>query len=62
MRINKLERREDGTIVDINIDMSNEENAFFVAFAFNHLMKQGLLRINEENQDVELIQPVVVGE
>ena len=55
MKINKLERREDGTIVDINIDMSNEENAFFVAFAFNHLMKQGLLRINEENNDVELI-------
>ena len=61
MKINKLERREDGTIVDINIDMSNEENAFFVAFAFNHLMKQGLLRINEENNDVELVQPAVAN-
>ena len=62
MKINKLEKLEDGTIVDINISMTDAENAFFVAFAFNHLMKQGLLRINEETQDVEVIQPAVVGD
>ena len=57
MKITKLDRTEDGTIVNINIDLTNEENAFFVAFAFNHLMKQGLLRINEENNDVEIVAP-----
>ena len=62
MKIDKLVKSENGEVVDISINMSNEENAFFVAFAFNHLMKQGLLRINEENNDVELVQPAVVGE
>ena len=69
MKIDKLVKSENGEVVDISINMSNEENAFFVAFAFNHLMKQGLLRINEETlpdgsqiNDVELVQPAVVGE
>ena len=55
MKITKLDRAEDGTIININIDMTNEENAFFVAFAFNHLMKQGLLRIDEESKEAVLV-------
>ena len=59
MKITKLDRTEDGTIVNVNIDMTNDENAFFVAFAFNHLMKQGLLRIDEQSKEAFLVNPPV---
>ena len=61
MKITKLDRLEDGTIVNINIDMSNEENAFFVAFAFNHLLKQGLISINEQGNEASFVQHGPVG-
>ena len=32
--------------------MTNEENAFFLAFAFNTLMREGLIHISEKNEVV----------
>ena len=50
MKINKLEKDETGKVVNIDIEMSDEESAFFIGFAFNSLMQQGILRINELNE------------
>ena len=50
MKINKLEKNETGKIINIDVEMSDQESAFFIGFAFNTLMKQGILRINELNE------------
>ena len=62
MKINKLEKDETGKVVNIDIEMSDEESAFFIGFAFNNLMQQGIIRINEQNDltfDIEKMDKVI---
>ena len=55
MKINKLEKNKEDAVIDLDIELSDEENAFFIGFAFNVLMSQGLLRIDEKKQEATLV-------
>ena len=55
MKINNLKKNEEGKVVDLDIELSDEENAFFIGFAFNVLLSQGLLRIDEKKQEAALV-------
>ena len=53
MKFTDLVKSEDGKIVNINLELTDEENAYFIAFAFNMLMTQGSIRLNEMTKVVE---------
>ena len=55
MKINNLKKNEEGKVVDLDIELSDAENAFFIGFAFNVLLSQGLLRIDEKKQEAEFV-------
>lgn len=52
MKINSLVKNDKGDVVSLDMSMTNEENAFFLAFAFNTLMREGLIHISEKNEVV----------
>lgn len=54
MKFTNLVKSEDGKIINVNLELSAEENAFFISFAFNSLLTQGFLRLNEVSQNVEI--------
>jgi len=53
LKIKKLSKNAEGGIVDLDVEMTDQENAFFVGVALNMLLSQGLLRLNEEANSME---------
>ena len=62
MKFSGLKKSADGKMVDVHLDMTDEENQFFVSVGFNTLLSAGLIRLNEKTNVVELPNEVITKE
>ena len=53
MKFSNLVKTEDGKIVTVDLEMSDQENQFFLGVAFNTLLTQGLIKLNEQTSTVD---------
>lgn len=55
MKFSNLTKSEDGNVVKVDLEMSDQENQFFLSVAFNHLLSNGLISLNEQTGQVEAV-------
>lgn len=55
MKFSNLVKSEDGKVVKVDLEMTDQENQFFLSVAFNQLLSNGLIRLNEETFNVDRV-------